>query len=497
MLYTESLTHPINTSDGTVNVPTLTPGAQLFLRRLLRTIRPIAESLNRRFGALLKSQHDDPVVRAILAITPVAAAQLRSFAAFTQQVEYNGRRLAKLNVSPGDVADALDSFDRLAAALLEGAFEPAREQLRLATQFVLGEAYYQVREAEAQTFYGLYRAEAEASNLEDLLRRFVRILTTAFRAASGSLLVSQAKRDSRLDHPLYIERGQETEQLVRDAGMRGRFASYWSYPLGDTGTIQFAFPKPYPWLPRERTLLDAVASRCREAVERTRLRQEVRRLELEARQAESEERRRIGRELHDEAGQSLLLIRLKLEMLERIAPVEMRPALAEVRGVTEQTVVELRRIIGALSPVILERLGLRKALYQLAARFRKIHRAEIRVRVAAKVETIPRQIEEVIYRVAQECLHNVAKHSDATQVKLFLLMTDKNVRLGVQDNGIGSPKRRLHRNSPGFGLAGMRERAALLSGTLEISSQPGKGFSVLLNLPRSSAMGWNGLDSNG
>src|ERR1035441_949179 len=82
------------------------------------------------------------------------------------------------------------------------------------------------------------------------------------------------------------------------------------------------------------------------------------RLEAKAWRAEEEERRRIGRELHDEAGQSLLALRLQLEMMERDAGAEMRARLAEARGIAEHTVNELRRIVAALSPSVLERLGL-------------------------------------------------------------------------------------------------------------------------------------------
>ena len=293
---------------------------------------------------------DDPTRRALLACAPTAAARLRSLEQFVEQVEYNGRRLAKLNLSPAGVGEALDRFDSLLAPRIADRFQPAREQLRLATLFTLNQSFYGVREAETQAFFGLYRAETEARNLEDLLRRFVGILTQAFRARAGRLILQEGGRDRKLSRPLYIERGEADERLVADTSMRGRHASYWSYPLGEAGSIQFGFAAPYPWLPRELTLLGAVAGRCGEAIERSRLRDEVRRLEAESRHAEREERRRIGRELHDEAGQSLLLLRLKLEMMERGAPPGMRSGLAETRGIAERTVLELRRIIAALSP---------------------------------------------------------------------------------------------------------------------------------------------------
>ncbi len=481
-----------------MNLPLFTPSARRHARLMLRAIRPLADGLDRRFRGALGRTCDDPTRRALLACAPTAAARLRSLEQFVEQVEYNGRRLAKLNLSPAGVGEALDRFDSLLAPRIANRFQPAREQLRLATLFTLNEAFYGVREAETQAFFGLYRAETEARNLEDLLRRFVGILTQAFRARAGRLILQEGGRDRKLSRPLYIERGEADERLVADTSMRGRHASYWSYPLGEAGLIQFGFAAPYPWLPRELTLLGAVAGRCGEAIERSRLRDEVRRLEAESRHAEREERHRIGRELHDEAGQSLLLLRLKLEMMERGAPPGMRSGLAETRGIAEQTVMELRRIIAALSPAVLERLGLKAALRQLAARFGKMHPAQVHLRIAANSDGIPRQVREAIYRVAQECLQNVAKHSRATHVNLFLQSADKRIRLGVRDNGAGMGEKPEASKPPTFGLAGMRERAVLLGGTLTIRSEPGKGVAVTLDLPRNPA--WarqNGMAGNG
>ena len=485
-----------------MNLPLFTPAARRHARLMLRAIRPLADGLDRRFRADLGRTCDDLTRRALLACAPTAAARLRSLEQFLEQVRYNGRRLAKLNLSPAGAGEALDRFDSLLASRIAGRFQPAREQLRLATLFTLNQSYYGIREAETQAFYGLYRAETEAEGLEDLLRRFIGILTHVFRARAGRLILqdgaSERKRDQKLDRPLYIERGAPDERLVADPFMQGHHACYWSYPLGRTGLIQLGFAAPYPWLPRELTLLGAVAGRCAEAIERARLRDEVRRLEAEARHAEWEERRRIGRELHDEAGQSLLVLRLKLEMMERGAPPGMRAGLAEARGIAEQTVVELRRIVAALSPAVLERLGLKPALRQLAARFGKMHPAAVRLRIAANSDAIPRQIREAIYRVAQECLQNVAKHSRATHVNLFLQSADKRIRLSVRDNGAGMCEKPEASQPRTFGLAGMRERAALLGGTLAVRSEPGKGVTVTLDLPCNPApAGQNGMAGNG
>ena len=470
--------------------PLLSATARRHVGRLLSAIAPLADSLDRRFRTILRERGYGPAqLRAFLAITPAAASRLPSLNPFLEQVEYNGRRLAKLNVEPGEVRETLKAFAPLLDAVLPGQFEPAREQLHLVTILALNKAFYQVREAEAQAFFGLYRAEIEAQSLEDLLRRFVRILARTFHARTGRLFLFDSPPTGPAARPLYIERGSLREKLIADPAMRGQFASYWSFPMRPSTLLQFGFDVRYPWLPRELTLLSAVAERCQAAIEKARAQGEIRRLEAEGRQAEERERRRIGRELHDEAGQSMLALRLQLEMMERDATPEMRPRLAEARGLTEHTVDELRRIIAALGPAVLDRLGLEAALRQLAVRFGKMSAAAIRVRISGKWEGLPRQSQEEIYRVAQESLQNIVKHSQATRVNLLLQSTDKSTRLRVSDNGAGFEKEAALGKPMSFGLAGMRERAALLDGDLAIRTTPGKGVTVVLKLPQNSAAG--------
>src|ERR1035437_6007445 len=476
----------------------LTPAARRHVARMLRAVAPAAGRLDRRFATLLRQRRYNALqIRAFLAITAAAASRLRSLPQFLEQVAYNGRRLAKLNVPPSAVDEVLREFGGLLDPVLAGQFEPAREQLHLATILILNDAFYQVREAESQAFFGLYRAETEATGLEDLLRRIVRILTPAFQASAGRLFLLDRPVAGKLARPLYIERGRADERLIADPEMRGRYASYWSYPIGSAALVQFGFRTLYPWLPRELALLVAAGERCREALERARMEGEIRRLEAETRRAEEEERRRIGRELHDEAGQSMLLLRLQLEMIERDAPAPLRPRLAETRAIAERAVAELRRLVAALSPAVLERLGHDSALRQLASRFRKMHPAGLRVRISSPSEHLPMPTQEVIYRVAQECLQNIAKHSEATQVNLSLRSADKSIRLSVADNGAGFCAETARNQPMSFGLAGMQERAALLGGTLAVRSAPGEGARITLQLPRSSAPGTrNGKNSH-
>jgi len=111
-----------------------------------------------------------------------------------------------------------------------------------------------------------------------------------------------------------------------------------------------------------------------------------------------------------------------------------------------------------------------------------MHAAALRIRISGTPPELPRESQEVIYRVAQESLQNIAKHSQATHVNLLLHSTDKRVRLSVSDNGAGFDTALSKPMS--FGLVGMKERAALLQGKLTIRSMPGKGARVVLELPR-------------
>jgi signal transduction histidine kinase len=170
-------------------------------------------------------------------------------------------------------------------------------------------------------------------------------------------------------------------------------------------------------------------------------------------------------------------------MMERDAPPALRARLAESRGVAESAVLEIRRIVAALSPAVLERLGLRAALRHLAERFRKMDGAALQMRLKLATEPLPQGVQEVVYRVAQESLLNIAKHSRAKCVKLSLRAADLFIRLSVSDDGAGFRDGADVRKLTSFGLAGMRQRAALLGGTLAVESALGKGVTVRLELP--------------
>ena len=200
--------------------------------------------------------------------------------------------------------------------------------------------------------------------------------------------------------------------VLLDASWHRRFESCWSIPLAadgrTAGVMQFGFSKPYEWLPREQELLAAAAERCLMAAEKARLmedlaqrEEQVRRLAEHMLHVEEMERRRISRELHDEAGQSLLCIRLQMELIEQALPEsegEWQAEAARGSRLTERTILEMRRLIAALSPAVLEQLGLGAALRQLVNRFQRLHPCRVRLQLS-KMGALPQQIEIIAYRL--------------------------------------------------------------------------------------------------
>jgi signal transduction histidine kinase len=506
---------------------------RVHLHRLAVLLLPHTETLDRRFLARLKKgqfepRQFEPKIRVALAsITPGAAARILASGQpplkFIEQVEYNGRRLAKLNLPPSSIVEALQEYDRLLTPMLRkllpneyANFQWVREQLHFCVILTLNNAYYQVREAETQAFYELFRVELESRNLDELLRRFLTALVQVCHADVGHLYLLNDKRSAwvlraqaqtrgqnkptwaevpngrtrmrTLAHSRQIELKDGADGLLLEPAWKDRFQTVWSIPLAaggrTAGVMQFAFSKSYEWLPREQELLAAAAERCLMAAEKARLMEDLAAREEQVRQlaehmlhVEEIERRRISRELHDEAGQSLLCIRLQIELLEQAIPAvheEWIGKLREARDLTERTILEMRRLIAALSPAVLEQLGLGAALRQLVNRFRRLHPIRVKL-LLGRLGRLPQQTEIIVYRLVQECCNNIAKHSAAKSVNISVSSADGWVRLAVEDNGVGFRVEEALARKDSFGLSGMRERVALLGGRFEIRSYPKNG----------------------
>jgi two-component system sensor histidine kinase UhpB len=199
--------------------------------------------------------------------------------------------------------------------------------------------------------------------------------------------------------------------------------------------------------------------------------------------AQEAERHRIAQELHDEVGQGLTVILLGLKRVIDRAPDDVAAELVVIREAARSSLDEVREVARRLRPGVLEDLGLLSALSALATDFSKSSRAHVRRGFAPGLPGLDSQSELVIYRVAQEALTNVARHSGADSVDLSLSRQGQAVALRVADNGRG-----LAGDADGAGLRGMRERALLVDGQLSIGPRIGGGTEVRLLVPvRSSA----------
>jgi signal transduction histidine kinase len=203
--------------------------------------------------------------------------------------------------------------------------------------------------------------------------------------------------------------------------------------------------------------------------------------------AQEEERRRISRELHDDLGPSLAAIVNRLrtcQQLVRSDPSQAEKDLDEVTKGLKGHIQDIRHLIYDLRPLAVDQLGLAGAIEQQLERFSKDTgvRASSSFSPQAAVDPLA---EVTVFRVLQECLSNVQKHSAATRVDVGLQPVDSGVELTVRDDGRGfAPDAGSANTTPqGVGLVSMRERAELVGGRLTVESRPGAGCSVVLYVP--------------
>ncbi|MBI4338065.1 MAG: sensor histidine kinase [Chloroflexi bacterium] len=206
--------------------------------------------------------------------------------------------------------------------------------------------------------------------------------------------------------------------------------------------------------------------------------------------AQEEERQRTARGLHDDTAQSLYLLSQRLDRLASgkggQVDAEAAAELRDVRELAVRTGEELRRILWDLRPRILDDMGLLPALEWLVDEVHRYHGIRGKVEVRGPLPPLSAQAQLIIWRIAQEAMHNVVKHAEATEVGISVARGHRSLKLRVWDNGKGFDARRLMRHLPRqtkLGLLGMQERARLLGGTLTVHSEPGKGTSVSVELP--------------
>ncbi|MCJ7523236.1 MAG: PAS domain S-box protein [Dehalococcoidia bacterium] len=205
--------------------------------------------------------------------------------------------------------------------------------------------------------------------------------------------------------------------------------------------------------------------------------------------AQEEERKRIARDLHDDTTQLVLLLTHKLDTVSSDPNLTIsepvRETLAELYDSTVEILNSLRSYSQDLRPAILDHMGLVAALEWMTDRFITEYKIKADVQLDMKKKELPQEVQLVLFRIAQEALLNIKRHAEASRVVIRLELKKGNVKMVIADNGKGLSQVGINDlSSEGkAGLIGMRERAQLLHGTLNIESDIGKGTALIVEIP--------------
>ncbi|HBH60799.1 MAG TPA: hypothetical protein DDX85_03460 [Nitrospiraceae bacterium] len=197
---------------------------------------------------------------------------------------------------------------------------------------------------------------------------------------------------------------------------------------------------------------------------------------------EEHEKRRIATELHDCIGQTLALSKIKLGLLNKSAPSgELRKSIKEILSLIEQTIKETRTLTFELSPPILYELGLGQAIKWLIDQFRDKHGLSIELIDDGQEKPFDNNTRFFLFQAIRELLLNVVKHAQATKTNIILTGEGGNLRIIIEDNGIGFSKPLV--NCDGYGLFNIRERMNHINGQFEVKSTSGRGARITLVAP--------------
>ncbi|MGH9785895.1 MAG: histidine kinase [Terriglobia bacterium] len=279
-----------------------------------------------------------------------------------------------------------------------------------------------------------------------------------------------------LNQQVFQQRRGERAQLHRDIERR----IFWSTGLVVALSIAIAFSITF--------YAGRLESRIRlQSLRDLQSQRELQDLSLRLAHAHEEERRTIGRELHDEIGQALTAIKMNVALAQRSLekPERAQALLEEARSIADHTVTEVRDLSQLLRPTLLDDLGLYQAL--------DAHLRDYSRRTGLRAELVQENLEEhlppelaiCIYRIVQEALTNIAKHAQASSCQVLLRGLSQSVQVVIEDNGKGfrADPWPFDERTTGVGLRGMKERVHALEGTFGVETSPGKGTHLRIELP--------------
>jgi signal transduction histidine kinase len=192
------------------------------------------------------------------------------------------------------------------------------------------------------------------------------------------------------------------------------------------------------------------------------------------------ERQRIGLELHDVIGQNLFLLKLKFDETSKNYE-DFKENCNNIIDSLNSTIYDLRNIMYDLKPKNLEDLGLEFAVRKLSENISQRTRKNGNVEIIGKTRRFDKEVELYLYRIIQECLSNIIRHSQASEYKIELLYSEKNLRIFISDNGIGFKIEKVNKDK-NYGLLNISERIKALKGTMKINSSS-EGTLLLFEIP--------------
>ncbi len=203
--------------------------------------------------------------------------------------------------------------------------------------------------------------------------------------------------------------------------------------------------------------------------------------------AQEEERKRVAREIHDGPAQSMANLVMRAEVCEKLMdlnPGKVKEELQELKGMVKASLQEVRKIIFDLRPMVLDDLGIVPALKRYVMEFQHRTGIEVDLAIVGLEKRLGSTLEIALFRILQEALSNVAKHSRANRVQVRMEFADDWVNILIADNGCGfQVEKEMGKGHDCYGLIGMRERVELLEGKLSLRSTLGKGTQIIAQLP--------------
>lgn len=446
-----------------------------------------------------------PLARLAVAALAVGRGDLTQRVAVTTNDEV-GRLSDAFNVMTQDLARSRQEIEEFNREIL-------RRSQELSTLNAIAASVSQsldlqtVMEAALDKVLSLMDADAGGILLWDeagagLEYRAHRGLSPAFVEGVARLRPGEgiAGRVAASGQPIVVDDIAVDDRVTRDVVRRSGLRSFASIPLTAkdqiVGVMNVARRDLRRFDTRDMQLLLAIGHQVGVAVENARLWEELKHQEHARSEllkkvisAQEEERERIARELHDEMAQSLTALIMGLGRLEQAVP-QMPPATASliesVKAFASRALADTRRLILDLRPPVLDDLGLVPAVRTLAETRLEEQGITVSINAEGVDDNLPPHLKITIFRVLQEALSNCARHSQANSVRISIQSAPNQFRAVVQDDGIGFDPSRVRQRTgaaTAVGLLGMKERARLLGGSLEIRSSPGRGTTIVLDIP--------------